>query len=270
MENLMNIPPFARLPLIFDVAPLLAEVAAFADARWVSHFNADYHDGGWQGAALRSVGGDAGRLYPDPNRKDALRDTELMARCPRIAAALRRFECPLRAVRILRLAAGSVIREHRDDDLRFEEGEARLHIPLATNPAVEFFVDGERVFIEAGECWYLNLSLPHRVQNRGIQERIHLVIDCQINAWLRLQIASGDRPDRVALELSGQEQFAAFREFVFVHPALQKKMRAVADVTAFLSATRVLGAEHGFVFGEEDVRAVMTRSRQAWHSQWVF
>jgi hypothetical protein len=120
----MNVPGFVRLPFAFDPAPLLAEAAALADSRWVSHFNASYHDGGWRGAALRAIGGDAGRLYGDPGGKEDFSDTILMEHCPRIAAELRRLECPLRSVRILRLAPGSVIREHRDDGLTLEAGEA--------------------------------------------------------------------------------------------------------------------------------------------------
>jgi hypothetical protein len=265
----MKGPPFARLPLTFEVAPLLAEVGAITAKRWVAHFNAGYHDGGWQGAALRSVGGDTGSLYPDPGRKDAIRDTELMASCPRIAAALGRLECPLRAARLLRLAAGSVIREHRDDDLRFEDGEARLHVPLATNPEVEFYVDDARVIMEPGECWYLDLSLPHRVQNRGGVDRIHLVIDCQVNDWLIAQLAASAPVERAARLPSGQQCFAAFRELVLRDDGLQAQLRAVADPAAFAARAVELGSAHGFRFGEEDVRSAMTRGRQAWHSQWV-
>jgi hypothetical protein len=259
----MTVPPFARLPLSFEVLPLIAEVSTFADASWVAHFNAGYHDGGWQGVALRAVGGDAAKLYPDPAQRDLMRDTGFMVRCPGIAAALARLQCPLRAVRVLRLAPGSVIGEHRDDDLRLEDGEARLHIPLATNPGVEFFVDGQRVIMEPGECWYLNLSLPHRVQNRGVQPRIHLVVDCHVNDWLRSQIAMSEPVIRIAPAPSGQEQFADFRELVFTQLALQEQLRGVADPSEFAAMARDLGAANGFAFTEEDVRAAMARGRRA-------
>ena len=259
----MTVPPSARLPLRFALAPLLAEVSQFADASWVAHFNAGYHDGGWQGVALRAAGGDAAMLYPDPARRDLTRDTGFLARCPGIAAALTRLQCPLRAVRVLRLASGSVIREHSDDDLRLEDGEARLHIPLATNPGVEFYVDGQRVIMEPGECWYLNLSLPHRVQNRGAQQRIHLVVDCRVNDWLRAQIAMSEPVVRIAPAPSGQEQFADFRELVFAEPALQEQLRAVVDPAEFVAKARGLGAAKGFSFTGEDVRAAMARGRHA-------
>jgi mannose-6-phosphate isomerase-like protein (cupin superfamily) len=265
----MNVPAFTRLPLTFDAAALLAEVAAIPREGWVAHFNAGYHDGGWEGIALRSVGGDARRLHPDPRRNDDSRDTELMAGCPRIAAALRRFQCPTRAVRLLRLGAGAVIREHRDDDLRFEEGEARLHVPLVTSPDVEFYVDNVRVIMEPGECWYLNLSLPHRVQNRGALERIHLVIDCQVNDWLIAQLGAGTTVQRVAAAPSGQQSFVDFRALVLADRELQEELQAVHDDAAFTAKTVALGAARGFVFGEEDVRAAMMLGRRTWWSQWV-
>lgn len=53
---------------------------------------------------------------------------------------LRAFACPLRLVRLLRLTPGSVIREHQDYDLSFEEGLARFHIPITTNDEVDFIL----------------------------------------------------------------------------------------------------------------------------------
>jgi mannose-6-phosphate isomerase-like protein (cupin superfamily) len=265
----MTAPPFARLPLTFEVAPLLAELQSIGPERWIAHFNSGYHDGGWEGVALRSAQGEGGSLYSDPRRADAIRDTEWMARCPRIAAALARVACPLRAVRLLRLAAGGVIREHRDDDLRFEEGEARLHVPLVTNPDVEFYVDDARVIMEAGECWYLDLSRPHRVQNRGATDRVHLVIDCAVNDWLLAQIAAREPVQFSARSASGQESFAAFREVVLGDERLQAQLRGATDPAAFATLAVELGAARGLRFGEEDVRSAMMRGRQAWHSQWV-
>jgi len=265
----MTPPPFARLPLDFEAARLLREVQAMREERWVAHFNDGCHDGGWRGVALRAPDGDAANLYPRREDAATIRETDVLAGCPDIAAALARIACPLRSVRLLRLAAGGVIREHRDDDLRFEDGEARLHIPLATNPGVEFYVDDRRVVMEPGECWYLDLSRPHRVQNHGETERIHLVIDCRVNAWLLAMIAAAVPVAREAPERSGQEGFAAFRERVLGDEALQRQLRAIADAGEFAAKAVALGAAHGFRFGDEDVRAAMTRGRQAWYSQWV-
>jgi hypothetical protein len=265
----MNPPHFARLPLAFEAGPMLEEMGAIGRAQWVAHFNDGCHDGAWRGVALRAPGGDAANLYARTEATDAIRDTGLLAACPHVAAALARIECPLRSVRLLRLEAGGVIREHRDADLRFGEGEARLHIPLATNPGVEFYVDDTRVVMEPGECWYLDLSRPHRVHNRGSSDRVHLVVDCTVNEWLTAQLAAGTQLMRSAAQASGQEAFAAFREQVLEDEELQAQLRALPDAGQLAAKAVRLGAARGFHFSDEDVRAAMTRGRQAWYSQWV-
>ena len=261
-------PALSRLTLRFDAEALLHEARALGQNEWVTHFNTGYHDGGWAGVALRAANGEAGRLYPDMSQKSVISDTPTLAGCPAIQAALNQFHCPFRAVRLLRLAAGSYIREHRDDDLRFELGEARLHIPLVTHPSVEFYVDGERVIMEEGECWYLDLSRPHRVRNPSPIERIHLVIDCQVNDWLRAAIAAGDVPQRQAAAPSGRDHFLAFREQVWGDASLQRTLLALTDKEQFINEVVKLGAARHLYFGSDDVDSAMTQSRQQWLSQW--
>lgn len=176
-----------RLPFRFDPRALRADLERLLPEDWTPHFNQHYYEGEWSGVALRATEGLAARLFNDPGRRD-FADTPVLARCPNLRAALATFHCPLTSVRLLKLAPGAVIREHRDPDLHYEFGEVRLHIPLLTNPQAEFFLANERVVMNEGECWFLNLSLPHRVFNGGKSDRIHLVVDCLVNDWLRAQI----------------------------------------------------------------------------------
>lgn len=173
-----------QLPFHFGPHALQDDLAQLAADNWVAHFNQHYYEGEWSGVALRATDGLANRLYNNPNQLN-FTDTPALARCPNLQAVLANFHCPLTSVRLLKLAAGAVIREHSDPDLHHEYGEVRLHIPLLTNPEVEFFLANERIVMKEGECWYLNLSLPHRVVNRGETDRIHLVVDCLVNDWLR-------------------------------------------------------------------------------------
>lgn len=175
----------ARLPLRFDAAALLDDALQLAADEWVPHFNTGYYEGDWSGVALRSVGGVAGQLYPDPAATADYGDTPLLDRCPAVAEALARFRCPLLSVRFLRLGPHSRIREHRDYNLGFDDGEVRIHVPLCTGPGVEFLHDGERIDMAPGEAWYLDLNLRHAVVNGGEEPRIHLVIDCTVDQWLR-------------------------------------------------------------------------------------
>ncbi|MEP7336641.1 MAG: aspartyl/asparaginyl beta-hydroxylase domain-containing protein [Acidobacteriota bacterium] len=173
-----------QLPFHFDPRALQADLAQLANENWVAHFNRHYYEGAWSGVALRATDGLANRLFNNPNQRN-FADTPALERCPNLQAVLANFHCPLTSVRLLKLAAGAAIREHSDPDLHHEYGEVRLHIPLLTNPQVEFFLAGERIVMNEGECWYLNLSLPHRVFNRGATDRIHLVVDCLVNDWLQ-------------------------------------------------------------------------------------
>lgn len=173
-----------RLPFAFNAQQLQADLLKIEPGEWVNHFNQSIYEGDWSGVALRSVHGKAMQLYPDPTATGSFADTELLARCPYYQSVLRTFACQLTAVRLLRLRAGSSIREHRDYRLGYEDGEVRLHIPVVTNPNVAFFLQGERVWMAEGECWYLNVNLPHRVENQSKTDRIHLVIDCVVDDWM--------------------------------------------------------------------------------------
>jgi quercetin dioxygenase-like cupin family protein len=66
-----------------------------------------------------------------------------------------------------------------------EDGVARVHIPIKTSADVDFYLDRERIEMNEGEAWYLNFNLKHSVRNTGGAERVHLVVDCVVNDWLR-------------------------------------------------------------------------------------
>jgi quercetin dioxygenase-like cupin family protein len=175
-----------RLPIDFDVEALCRDLARIRDEQWTPHFNRGDYEGEWSGVALRGPAG-AGHpilaLTAHPGTKQWA-DTPLLERCTYFRHVLARFQCPLQSVRLLRLAPGAVIREHRDPELGLEDGEARLHVPIATSPEVEFLLDGVRIPLRAGETWYLDVRRPHAVTNRSGEHRVHLVADCAVNPWL--------------------------------------------------------------------------------------
>lgn len=177
-----------RLPLAFDITSIASEVETFTPDEWQPHFNTQYYEGDWSGIALRAPAGAHVALYPDPAAETYV-DTPALERCPSVSKVLDEFECETEAVRFLKLGAGASILEHRDYLLSIDDGLARVHMPIKTSPDVEFYLDGERVIMYPGEAWYLNFNLPHRVRNNGDNERIHLVIDCVANDWLRGLIA---------------------------------------------------------------------------------
>lgn len=172
-----------QFPFHFDVGRLAADLNHIRPEDWIPHFNTGYYEGEWSAASLRAVGGKAHAIYPDPTSTDYA-DTEILPRCAYYREVLDYFQCPLTSVRLMKLLPGSQIREHRDYCLGYEDGEVRIHIPVVTNPDVEFVLEGRQMTMLPGDVWYLNFNLPHRVANRGTDERIHLVIDCVLNDWL--------------------------------------------------------------------------------------
>lgn len=254
-----------KLPLSFDPPELQGDLDQIDPAEWTAHFNTSYFEGGWSGIALRAAPGNAQTLHVDPAAQKFV-DTTAMLRCPNIARAVAMLQCPLKSVRLLKLTAGSSIREHRDDDLGWEAGEVRLHVPIVTNPEVEFFLNGQRVLMQPGECWYLDLSLPHRVENRSEADRIHLVIDCLLNDWLRATIDAGQE---MAATPGAESGFERFRQIVLRDPSLQAELMQATDLTEFTSLAIRLGEQHRARFTAGDVDAAMQAARRAWIERWI-
>lgn len=175
---------FAKLSLSLDIPRLQSEVKALSQS-WSPHFNIKHYEGGWTVLPLRAPGGKADQIIPDLINDAAYMDTPLMESCGAVKELLQQMHCPLLSVRFLNLQAGAIIKPHRDHELAFENGEARLHFPVFTNDAVEFFVEEELVRMREGDCWYINANLTHSVANKGDKDRIHLVVDCEVNDWLR-------------------------------------------------------------------------------------
>lgn len=179
-------PDRLRLPLDFDPERLAADLAALSSVPWTAHFVQQNYEGDWSAIALRAP---AGARHPiqmilsSPGCTDFV-DTPFLTGAPYFQRVLGQFACPLLSVRLMRLAPGSIIKEHRDHDLSFEQGTVRVHIPVVTNPAVDFRLNGTRCEMEAGSVWYLRLSDPHTVANRGATGRVHMVIDAVVNGWI--------------------------------------------------------------------------------------
>jgi hypothetical protein len=183
---LVRFPDRLRLPLDFDPARLADAMASFSRQEWIEHFVKRNYDGNWSVIPLRAPAGathPVQMIYADPGRSD-FEDTPMLADAPYFRTVLASFACPLQSARLMRLAPGSVIKEHYDNDLSFERGMVRIHIPVVTNDAVDFRLNGVRCVMAAGSSWYLRLSDPHSVANRGASDRVHLVIDAAVNDWV--------------------------------------------------------------------------------------
>ena len=95
------------------------------------------------------------------------------------------------------LGPGGWIHEHRDFKGSVPLGLVRLHVPIATHPDVEFYVNGIRMYLGPGEVWNVDTSYPHRVANNSTVSRVHLVVDVELNDEMRALLPKRDIRDRL-------------------------------------------------------------------------
>lgn len=122
------------------------------------------------------------------------KDTPVLQSAPYLQSVLEVFECDLLRVRLLVLHPGAEIGEHTDEVPEGAPEQARIHVPIVTNDKIEFIVEGERLQLAAGETWFVDTLRRHSLVNRGDTSRIHLVIDCLVNDWLKEKLCASDIP----------------------------------------------------------------------------
>ncbi|MEP6931377.1 MAG: aspartyl/asparaginyl beta-hydroxylase domain-containing protein [Flavobacterium sp.] len=172
-----------KFPISFDVERLQSDLSRIMNKNWVDHYNKNDYTGKWTSVALMSKDGKSDTIFALSNATDEIVNTEILDSCTYFKEILEGFHFEKTAVRLLQLTAGAEIKPHSDHCLGYEDGSFRLHIPIITNPDVEFILDNNRLIMNEGECWYIDANFTHSVANRGKQDRIHLVIDGLRNEW---------------------------------------------------------------------------------------
>ncbi|TSJ39072.1 aspartyl/asparaginyl beta-hydroxylase domain-containing protein [Fluviicola chungangensis] len=193
---------YLKFPVQFDEQRLVLDLAKAMEGQWVPHFNTGGYTGNWKAVSLYAADGNEQNIFAHLQDQSAISETPLMKECTYFREVLDYFQFPVLSVRLLRLEAGAVIKPHTDHELGYEDGQFRLHIPIVTNPEIEFILDGERLTMLPGECWYTNVNLVHSVANRGREDRVHLVIDGVRNDWT----------DELFFSLAPESSFEVVRE----------------------------------------------------------
>jgi len=176
---------YLQLPFYFDAKKMQAELQHLNSTDWQLHYQKLHYEGNWSALPLRSAGGRADNIIISPVDNPDYADTIFLKNSVYFKEILASFNCPLLAVRLMKLNAGAIIKEHKDAEMCYEKGEIRIHIPVSTNDEVEFYLDKERIHLREGDCWYMNFNLPHSVNNKSKTDRIHLVIDAKVNDWVK-------------------------------------------------------------------------------------
>lgn len=185
---------YLKLPFFFDVAHLQENLAKIQEQEWLAHYNTAAYENEWRCVPLRAVDGRSDHIVSLSEAR--YENTPILDRCPHFREVLDAFECEKTSVRLMAMGAGCRIKTHTDNGTSFDDGTARLHIPILTSPGAVFTVDGEEIHFSAGHTWYLNANLPHSVINDSPTPRIHLMLDCLVNPWLeKVFLAAGHEPD---------------------------------------------------------------------------
>ena len=174
---------YLKFPMQFDEQRLVKDLSRAMQSDWIPHFNTGGYTGNWNALSLYAKAGNEQNIFAFSTDQSSISETPLMKECTYFKEVLDSFKFPILSVRLLRLEAGAEIKPHTDHELGYEDGQFRLHIPIVTNPGIEFILDGEQLTMLPGECWYTNVNFVHSVANRGTEDRVHLVIDGERNAW---------------------------------------------------------------------------------------
>ena len=182
-----------KLPMSFDADKMIAE---FEELK-LTHF--EYYDV----ISLRGPAHmiDPSRPFPPPADDYAdgswteWLDSPYLTRSEYLKSVVDYFRAHTKVtlVRLLRLAPGALVAEHTDPTLGLEihKSVIRLTIPIIKSEEVDFYLNSEIVPMKPGECWYMRLTDPHKINNRGETERINFTIDMIPNEWVVNMIENG-------------------------------------------------------------------------------
>ena len=177
-----------NFPLKIDVDALRAELTRMENAKWVGHYDKT-QPSTWTTIPLRSINGALDG--PDSIRHgdwNLYRNTPLIDGYPVMNSIIAAFKCPVARVRLSKMAAHTHINAHRDIDEEVASvafNQVRLHIPIATNDQVVFFVGKDCLQMKAGRLYYADFAKTHWVRNDGDDARVHLFLELKMNDWLR-------------------------------------------------------------------------------------
>lgn len=169
------------------------------DVEYANHYSKHNKGRAWSAISLRGFSTDPSFISKPvcmgeawnkehANESFALQDTEMRAAFPEVEEVVKLLGLGTQErIRFMRLApGGGELTRHTDQvepDAGVTDGTLmRIHLPIKTNPKVDFTVWDYRgqertVNMSKGELWYLDIRKPHRAINGGEEERIHLVID---------------------------------------------------------------------------------------------
>ena len=180
----MKLPvPFLQLPVSFDAGLLAEEIAALGESVWRPHPQ------GFPGNSAVPLVSQDGDPQSDAVR-GAMRPTPQLERCPYLMQVMSTIGGVWGRSRLMRLSGQAEVTAHVDIDYYWRD-HMRVHVPIVTQPDVQFHCGDAVVHMAAGECWIFDTWRMHRVLNSTDKARIHLVADSVGGPALWSFIAAG-------------------------------------------------------------------------------
>jgi hypothetical protein len=160
--------PLLKLPIRFCADRLASEVRALPAEAWQPHPQAFE---GNEYVPLVSPSGQITNEFAGP-----MCATEYLLECPYMMESMAAIGAVWGRGRLMGLGIGGAVPVHIDANYYWRT-HIRIHVPIITNPLVDFTCGGETVHMAAGECWVFDTFREHHVENNGSEQRIHLVLD---------------------------------------------------------------------------------------------
>jgi hypothetical protein len=157
-----------KLPVRFSAETLAAEVRALPADAWVPH---PQNFEGNEYVPLVTPAGLNTNEFAGP-----MGITPFLRSCPYLMEVMAALDCVWGRSRLMGLGPGGAVPEHVDTNYYWRT-HVRVHVPIITNPQVDFTCGGTTVQMDAGDCWVLDTFRRHHVENRGDGQRVHLVLD---------------------------------------------------------------------------------------------
>ena len=159
---------FYKISRHFDVERLTQEVSQFNEDDWLEHPQKFY---GNTAIPLVSANGEQNNDMTGP-----MLATDALNKCSYIQQILASFNTTIGRSRLMRLLPGQKVPLHTDHHYSWRH-RVRIHIPIITDPAVQFICNGRNVNMAAGEAWTFDNWKMHEVINASNITRVHLVFD---------------------------------------------------------------------------------------------
>ncbi len=187
----------AITPICHRSLDQLAREILAHDIPWSLNYT-EYQSLGWYTTSLVNTDGRSQNTTigeSNDSKSESLRETDLLRQLPAAQKLLKMLDLNVFWVRLARLDPGAYLWEHVDYTEFDDKPRLRLHIPVITSQGARLIVDKSSIHMMRGYLWLLNPKGPHGACNIGFESRIHLILDCYVDAKLQSLMAGGWIPE---------------------------------------------------------------------------